>query len=77
MTKETLLKAKEIDSEIKSLTKIKNALDSPYVNQIRCINYSGNQEVSATVIVDDALKQIIENYILQKIDNLEKELEDL
>lgn len=77
MTTEKLSKAKEIDSEIKSLVKIKNALNSPYVNQIKCINFSGDKENTETFTVDNELKEIIDAYLSQKIDALEKEFEEL
>ena len=46
MTAETLLKAKEIDSELKNLRRIRKALHSPYQNKIICIDYDGDKEIS-------------------------------
>ena len=77
MTTETLLKAKEIDSELKNLRRIRKALHSPYQNKIICIDYDGDKEISETIVVDYELEGIIDNYLLQKINALEKEFGEL
>lgn len=77
MTTETLLKAKEIDSELKHLRRVKKALNSPYENRFKCVDYDGHRETSESLVVDDELKEIIEKYLSQKIDELEKEFGEL
>lgn len=77
MTTETLLKAKEIDVELKHLRRIKRALNSQYESRVKCVDYDGDKDTSETLVVDERLKGIIDNYLSQEIAALEKEFEGL
>ena len=79
MTTEALLREKEIDYDLKNLKQIRQTLNSPYKNcRLKCIGYGGKTEMANhTLAVDDELKGIIENYLSQKINALEKEFGEL
>lgn len=77
MTIDTLSKAKDLDNQIKSLVKAKKTLHSPYINVFRFIDFRGDKETTETLTVDDELKNIVDNYLSEKIDRLQKEFEKL
>lgn len=79
MTEEKLKKALEIEQKISTYKKFLKAFDSPYVNVIRANDYDGDREKSQIILLcsEPELESTIIKYFADKVEQLEKEFEEL
>lgn len=80
MTIEQLEKANEIQRKLKERKEFLIAFDSKYCNLIRAIDYIGGViETTKHIVLDNelGLSELIREYIVNQIADLEKQLEEL
>ena len=79
MTEETLEKALELQRNIKSYKKFLKAFNGPFINIIRANEFEGERDTSQIVIIssEPELESMIKKYFVDKIGNLETELEQI
>lgn len=79
MTIEQLEKANKIHEELKEKKEFLKAFDSPYGNVIRANDYDGHREKTRLLFLYryNELSNLIREYIVNQIVELEKQLEEL
>ena len=79
MTIENLRKANEINEKLNKYKKFIKSYDSVFSNAIKANNYEGSRDMGEIIILDNEpeLSLLIREYIMNKIDYLEKEFTKL
>ena len=79
MTEAHLEKIIKISDEIKRYKKFLEAFDKPYMNQIVACNWNGNINTDRYLILENEpeLEKSIRDYVVKKIETLEKEFSEL
>lgn len=79
MTEEQLEKIIKVSDEIKSCKKFLKAFDKPYSNRVVSFDWTGDISDDRYLILENEpeLKQLIRDYVVKKIETLEKEFSEL
>lgn len=79
MTEEQLEKIIKVSDEIKHYKKFLKAFDNPHMNQIVACNWNGNIRTDRFLLCenDPELEKLIRDYVVKKIETLEKEFSEL
>ena len=79
MTEAHLEKIIKISDEIKRYKKFLEAFDKPYMNQIVACNWNGDKRADRFLLCENEpeLEKSIRDYVVKKIETLEKEFSEL
>lgn len=79
MTEEQLEKIIKTSDEIKRYKKFLKAFDKPYMNQIIARDWNGEIKTDKHLLLenDPELEKLIRDYVVKKIETLEKEFSEL